>query len=76
MRCHCHPEVQTPIRVLAKLCFPKRHVSQIARQLIEQDPEQPGAIEQLNMGEGKTRVITPMLALHWTRGKQQVVGAA
>ncbi len=24
-----------------------------------------GAIDQLNMGEGKTRVILPMLALHW-----------
>lgn len=26
----------------------------------------PGAIVQLSMGEGKTRVILPMLALHWT----------
>jgi hypothetical protein len=25
----------------------------------------PGAIVQLNMGEGKTRVIVPMLVLHW-----------
>ena len=24
-----------------------------------------GAIDQLNMGEGKTRVILPMLALYW-----------
>jgi hypothetical protein len=28
----------------------------------------PGAIMQLNMGEGKTRVILPMLALHWADG--------
>ena len=27
----------------------------------------PGAILQLNMGEGKTRVIMPMLVLHWTK---------
>jgi hypothetical protein len=38
----------------------------------------PGAIMQLNMGEGKTRVILPMLALHWADGKQVVscTGAA
>ena len=29
--------------------------------------ETPGAIVQLNMGEGKTRVILPMLLLEWTR---------
>ena len=29
--------------------------------------QEPGAIVQLNMGEGKTRVIVPMLILHWTR---------
>jgi len=28
----------------------------------------PGAILQLNMGEGKTRVILPMLILHWANG--------
>ena len=27
--------------------------------------EEPGAIVQLNMGMGKTRVIVPLLALHW-----------
>jgi hypothetical protein len=27
-----------------------------------------GSITQLNMGEGKTRVILPMLALHWADG--------
>lgn len=30
----------------------------------------PGEIAQLNMGEGKTRVILPMMALHWTDGQQ------
>jgi hypothetical protein len=34
----------------------------------------PGAIMQLNMGEGKTRVILPMLALHWADGKRVVSG--
>jgi hypothetical protein len=29
----------------------------------------PGAILQLNMGEGKTRVIVPMLVLHWTSAR-------
>ena len=32
----------------------------------------PGAIVQLNMGEGKTRVILPMLILHWAKGQQLV----
>jgi hypothetical protein len=32
----------------------------------------PGAVVQLNMGEGKTRVILPMLALHWADGKHVV----
>jgi hypothetical protein len=32
----------------------------------------PGAIAQLNMGEGKTRVILPMLALHWGDGRRVV----
>ena len=27
----------------------------------------PGAVAQLNMGEGKNRVIVPMLVLHWAR---------
>lgn len=35
----------------------------------------PGAISQLNMGEGKTRVILPMLLLHWADG-QTLVRAA
>ena len=34
----------------------------------------PGAIAQLNMGEGKTRVILPMLALHWGDGSNLVRG--
>jgi hypothetical protein len=36
----------------------------------------PGAIMQLNMGEGKTRVILPMLALHWADGKRLVGGVS
>lgn len=32
----------------------------------------PGAIAQLNMGEGKTRVILPMLLLHWADGSRLV----
>jgi hypothetical protein len=39
----------------------------IARHLISS----PGSIDQLNMGEGKTRVILPMLALFWASNKQQ-----
>lgn len=34
----------------------------------------PGDIAQLNMGEGKTRVILPMLMLHWANGSQLVRG--
>ena len=34
--------------------------------------EHPEDIMQLNMGEGKTRVILPMLALHWADGKRLV----
>ena len=45
----------------------------IADHLINHPPDQPGAIDQLNMGEGKTRVILPMLALHWTKDRVQVV---
>jgi hypothetical protein len=41
------------------------HVAQLLMQ-------QPGAIAQLNMGEGKTRVILPMLALHWADGNKLV----
>ncbi|GAX73071.1 hypothetical protein CEUSTIGMA_g524.t1 [Chlamydomonas eustigma] len=33
----------------------------------------PGSIAQLNMGEGKTSVILPMLALHWSKGRGTVV---
>ncbi len=40
----------------------------LARHLLEN----PGAVVQLNMGEGKTRVILPMLALHWADGAQLV----
>jgi hypothetical protein len=36
--------------------------------------EHPGSIVQLNMGEGKTRVILPMLILHWADG-HNLVGA-
>jgi hypothetical protein len=34
--------------------------------------DNPGAVVQLNMGEGKTRVILPMLALHWADGNHVV----
>jgi hypothetical protein len=34
--------------------------------------EHPGSIVQLNMGEGKTRVILPMLILHWANGTNLV----
>eukprot|EP00798_Chlamydomonas_sp_ICE-L_P016735 gene16735-23007_t len=40
----------------------------VARRLIHE----PGAIAQLNMGEGKTRVILPMLVLHLAKGKHVV----
>ena len=33
----------------------------------------PGAIAQLNMGEGKTRVILPMLILHYSESKKVVL---
>lgn len=33
----------------------------------------PGLIAQLNMGEGKTRVILPMLALYWRKCRGRVV---
>eukprot|EP01051_Picozoa_sp_SAG22_P001908 SAG22_NODE_79_length_21845_cov_17.798538_10_plen_1328_part_00 len=45
---------------------PKQYA--IARCLIEN----PGAIAQLNMGEGKTRVILPMLMLLWADSKRLV----
>ncbi|CAM9957051.1 unnamed protein product, partial [Ectocarpus sp. 4 AP-2014] len=32
--------------------------------------DHPGDIVQLNMGEGKTRVILPLLVLHWTTHRQ------
>ena len=52
---------------------PAQHT--IAQQLITQlgSSGRPGPITQLNMGEGKTRVILPMLVLHWTKGRQQLV---
>ncbi|KAF5833854.1 hypothetical protein DUNSADRAFT_9691 [Dunaliella salina] len=31
--------------------------------------QNPGAVDQLNMGEGKTRVILPMLATTWANGQ-------
>lgn len=34
--------------------------------------QERGAITQLNMGEGKTRVILPMLAMHWADGSRLV----
>ncbi|CAE7206919.1 unnamed protein product [Symbiodinium necroappetens] len=34
---------------------------QVAKKLMDD----PGSVVQLNMGEGKTRVILPMLILHW-----------
>ena len=38
----------------------------IARSMIERiEKKGPGPIAQLNMGEGKTRVILPMLIMHW-----------
>ena len=40
----------------------------IARHLIDS----PGSIGQLNMGEGKTRVILPMLVLHLAKGDEIV----
>eukprot|EP00798_Chlamydomonas_sp_ICE-L_P016685 gene16685-22945_t len=40
----------------------------VAKRLIQE----PGAIAQLNMGEGKTRVILPMLVLHLAKGKHLV----
>ncbi|PNH12760.1 hypothetical protein TSOC_000242, partial [Tetrabaena socialis] len=40
----------------------------VAKQLMGD----PGAIAQLNMGEGKTRVILPMLVLHWANGTHLV----
>eukprot|EP01036_Dinobryon_divergens_P022332 gene22332-30577_t len=40
----------------------------IARKLIDH----PGSIGQLNMGEGKTRVILPMLVLHLAKGKEVI----
>ena len=47
---------------------PKQHY--VAQQLI--DNYKNGPILQLNMGEGKTRVILPMLVLHWAAGKDLV----
>ena len=35
----------------------------VAKKLMDD----PGSVVQLNMGEGKTRVILPMLILHWAR---------
>ena len=38
--------------------------------------EHPGHIMQLNMGEGKTRVILPMLMLYWTMARKAQVHRA
>ena len=35
-----------------------------------------GAIDQLNMGEGKTRVILPMLALQWGATREHAVSTS
>jgi hypothetical protein len=41
---------------------------------MERDCEERGAIVQLNMGEGKTRVILPMLVMALTRrGRPEVI---
>uniref|UniRef100_A0A0G4FVD6 ubiquitinyl hydrolase 1 n=1 Tax=Chromera velia CCMP2878 TaxID=1169474 RepID=A0A0G4FVD6_9ALVE len=45
--------------------------ARVAKTLIET----PGAITQLNMGEGKTRVILPMLLLHFTAERSHLVRA-
>eukprot|EP00899_Mesostigma_viride_P018047 jgi/Mesvir1/26243/Mv05721-RA.1 len=45
---------------------PKQHA--VARHMMDH----PGAIVQLNMGEGKTRVILPMLVLQWADGRNTV----
>ena len=43
---------------------------EVAKKLIED----PGCVVQLNMGEGKTRVILRMLILHWAgKGDQQLL---
>ena len=47
--------------VEARLQIRPRQAS-IAQRLIDN----PGDIVQLNMGEGKTRVVLPMLVLHWS----------
>lgn len=41
-----------------------------ARELLSHphNKSEPGPITQLNMGEGKTRVILPMLAMEWADG--------
>ena len=40
----------------------------VAKMMIDN----PGTLVQLNMGQGKTRVIVPMLILHWADGSQLV----
>eukprot|EP01129_Flabellula_baltica_P013511 TRINITY_DN6281_c0_g1_i1.p1 TRINITY_DN6281_c0_g1~~TRINITY_DN6281_c0_g1_i1.p1 ORF type:complete len:1215 (-),score=230.04 TRINITY_DN6281_c0_g1_i1:612-3749(-) len=37
------------------------------------DPKNNGKCSQLNMGEGKTRVIIPMLVLYFTRGNEEKI---
>lgn len=56
---------------------PKQYI--VARQLIDSLESTPngstlpgGAIGQLNMGEGKTRVILPMLVLHFAKKKNLI----
>lgn len=50
---------------------PEQHA--VIRDLIEHPPDKPGAIAQLNMGQGKTRVIVPCLVLHWARARAPIV---
>jgi hypothetical protein len=50
---------------------PKQY--RIARKLI--DGNSSGSIVQLNMGEGKTRVVLPMVWLHQSRGRKFLVRA-
>lgn len=53
---------------------PAQHT--LARTLLEgSGPEGLGPIAQLNMGEGKTRVILPMMALELADGKHLVSAA-
>lgn len=41
-------------------------------KIVKEAIDTPGSVMQLNMGLGKTRVIVPMLLLHWRSGNQAV----